>query len=79
MNSDLGLDFVGIPAGELLLTGGRDEDVARGLQEAALIGRGAGETHNGAMLLWSDEGTGYFKKLTAMPKIMCIKQTRAVK
>lgn len=51
MNSDLGLDFVGIPAGELLLTGGRDEDVARGLQEAALIGRGAGEAHNGAMLL----------------------------
>lgn len=58
LTSDLGLDFVGVLPGELLLSGGGDEDVAGGLQQAALIGLGVGEAHDGTVLLGRDEGTG---------------------
>ena len=51
LTSDLGFDLVGVPQGELLLAGGGDQDVAVGLQDAALVGRGVREAHDGAVSL----------------------------
>lgn len=51
MNFDLGLDFVGVIPGQLLLAGGGDQDVTVGLQDAAFVWCGVGEAHNGAVLL----------------------------
>ena len=59
MPSDLGFDFVGVPQGELLLAGGRDQDVTVGLQDAALVRRGVGEAHDGAVSL--DTRSGLYK------------------
>lgn len=51
LNFDLGLDFVGVIPGQLLLAGGGDQDVAVGLQDAAFVRCGVGEAHDGAVLL----------------------------
>ena len=51
LNFDLGLDFVGVIPGQLLLAGGRDQDVTGGRQDAAFVWRGVGEAHDGAVLL----------------------------
>lgn len=51
LSTHLGLDLVSILLGELLLPGGWDEDVAVGLQDAALVRLGLGEAHDSAVLL----------------------------
>lgn len=43
----LGLDLVCVALGQLFLAGGRDQDVAVGLQDASFVRRGVGEAHDG--------------------------------
>lgn len=47
----LGLDPVGIVACELLLAGGRDQDVTLSFQKAALVRLSPGETYDRTVLL----------------------------
>ena len=49
--SHLGLDVVCVLPGQLLLAGCRDQDVAVGLEDVALVRRGIGEADDRAVLL----------------------------
>lgn len=57
----LGLDPGGIVTRQLLLAGGRDQDVAVGFQNVPVVGLGAREAHDGAVLLSGGEPRTQFK------------------
>lgn len=47
----LGFDLVRVALGQLFLTGSGNQDVAVGLEDASLVRRRIGETHNGPVSL----------------------------
>lgn len=56
---DLGLDLVCVALGQLLLAGGRDQDVTVGLQDVSFVRRRVWEAHNGPVGLETINQSGF--------------------